>query len=502
MSLTATAIGGIDSRKRSASLVSKRELRRMLKALQLSRFGNGHANLLTKLCAAGIEYGWQELERTAARHLLSAMPARARSGLRRHLQSRLGRITRPCFELEWTSFKLALHALGFASSDAALAERMFFRERPWDRLSFLFQKFPALATLWCLAISQWRSHAIELLDRATKDGPELSRLFFGKSSAGSIAHLRLGLSDRHNGGRSVTLVEFHGGRRLVYKPRSGASESTWFSCLDLMNRQGFQPKMRIARVLLRKGYYWMEYVEPASCKSGAAVRRFYRRMGGMIAAAYLLKAVDCHRENVIAAGEHPVLVDIDALWHVSPLTKTQSVADLLYRAGFFPSSKRKSLQSRSSVLGKTTRGAHLPRIAGRPVAASDYQEDLVDGFVQGWDCLIGTPARRGAFSRKLRLIRSQERRWIYLATEKYAAILRASILPSLLSSDASRDAWVRRSCSRSGMSKAVVQAEIKALRHLDIPYFHRRTKEWLPLEGPLPSELLEAIRKALQWTED
>ena len=89
----------------------------------------------------------------------------------------------------------------------------------------------------------------------------------------------------------------------------------------------------------------------------------------MIAAAYLLKAVDCHRDNLIASGEDPVLVDADALWHVSPATKAQTPLDLLYRTGFFPNSNPRSLQSRSSVLGpgqhQETCSAHWDEAAQR-----------------------------------------------------------------------------------------------------------------------------------------
>jgi lantibiotic modifying enzyme len=503
MSLSAAVMGEPQSREPSSRLVSGRDLRCMLEALAAFQFSSSRARPLAKLCAAGVDYGWGELERTVGRDLLSETSARARASLRRYLQRRLERITRPCFELEWTSFKLAMNAVGVPSSDAALTERMFLRDRPWDRLSLLFQKFPVLAKLWCLTIDQWRGHVLEVLNRVRRDGPALSRFFFNKSSIGAILNLRLGLSDPHHGGRSVTLIEFRGNRRVIYKPRSGASESAWFSFLDWMNRNGFRPKLPIARVLLRKGYYWMEYVEPASCENEAAASRFYKRMGGLIAAAYLLKAVDCHRENVIAVGEYPVLVDIDALWHVSPLTKTQSPVDVLYRTGFFPNSKRKSLQSRSSVLGKATRGAHLACIAGKPVAAASYKEDIVKGFVQAWDCIMRTPGRRAAFYRKVRCVRSHQRRWIYRATERYAAILRASILPSVLRSGAARNAWLRQSCLRSGPGKAVIQAEIKALRQLDIPYFSRRTNGWMPPEkDPLPSELCQGIRNALQWTEN
>lgn len=187
----------------------------------------------------------------------------------------------------------------------------------------MFKRFPVLADLWFLLISQWRCHVIEVVSRFAADRRGLSRAFFSSRPLRKIADLRCGLSDSHNNGRTVARLQCEAGS-IIYKPRSGAGESEWFSLLGWMNRHSFQPGLRAARVLRRKGYCWMECIEPASCKDEEAVRRFYQRMGGMIAAAYLLKAVDCHRENVIAAGEYPLLVDVDALWHVSPLTKLRA----------------------------------------------------------------------------------------------------------------------------------------------------------------------------------
>jgi lantibiotic modifying enzyme len=500
MSLSAAATRKLESPEPSARLRSGREMRRMLEALRAYEFsGGGGATPLAKLCAAGVEYGWRELERTAGGNLLGQTSTRARATLRRHLQKCLERITRPCFELEWTSFKLALHALGVPSSDATLTERMFLRNRPWDRLSLLFQKFPVLAKLWCLTIDQWRDHVFEVLERVKKDGPALARLFFRKSSAGVIVNLRQGLSDRHNSGRSVTLIEFSGGRRVIYKPRSGTSESGWFSLLAWMNRNGFRPRLRTARVVLRHGYYWMEYVEAASCKNKAAARRFYERMGGLMAATYLLKAVDCHRQNVIAAGEHPVLVDIDALWHVSTLTKTQDPKDVLYRTGFLPNSKRRSLQSRSSVLGRAASGTHLARISGKRTSAAPYTNEIAAGFSRAWDCLVGSPARRANFCRMMRRLRSQKRRWIYRATEGYGAILEASLQPAALRSNAAREALITRACLSRAPTRTVAKAEINALKRLDLPYFTRRTNHSMPADkSSIPVELTEAIRSSLE----
>jgi lantibiotic modifying enzyme len=303
--------------------------------------------------------------------------------------------------------------------------------------------------------------------------------------------VRLGLSDRHKDGRSVALVEFERGC-VIYKPRSGSSETAWASLLRSMNKNGFRPLLKTARILSRKDYHWMEYIGAAGCDDIAGVRRFYKRIGGLIAAAYLSNTVDCHRENLIAAGEHPVLVDVDALWHVSALTKTQSAADRLYRTGFFPNSNRDSLQSRSSALEKAATGTQ---------SAADHAEQIVTGFIAGWRSAIGTPRRRSAFHERLRRICSHERRWIYLATERYAAIIRACVQPGALTSATTRMKLIRRLCKRTSVSAETLEAEIAALRRLDIPYFSRRTNGRMPrVTGSPPAELLTVIREALEWT--
>jgi len=393
-----------------------------------------------------------------------------------------------------------MESLGFARPSSQSTERMFLRAQPSYRVGLLFRRFPVLAPLWTLAIGQWRDHIVEVLERIRKDGGAVSRLFFNGRPLGRIRNMRPGLSDAHHRGRSVTSLEFERGR-IIYKPRSGRSEAAWFDVLQWMNRHGFAPKLRAARVLERRSYSWMEYVEAASCKSHAAVRRFYERLGGMVAAVYLLKAVDCHRENLIAAGEYPVLVDVDALWHVSSLTRTQGLAHVLYRTGFFPNSRRRSLQSRSSVLGWSRSGGHLARVEGRPVIAGDYAAEIVRGFSRGWECLIGTSARSTAFRARLRQIRARPRRWIYLATERYAAMRRASVGPAALQSEAAREAVMKRVSSRSSISRPIIRAEINALRQLDLPYFARKTTGQMPPDSrAVPAEIAEAIRTALLHT--
>jgi hypothetical protein len=474
-------------------------LRRMLSALADFEFNSRQGPPLVRLCEAGARFGLQELETAIAPKLLALVSQKAKRRLKRDLQRILERGTRPCLELERTSYNLALAAIGLQekTTDPKFVERKFLGRKPSKRLFSMFMKFPVLSRLWFQLISQWCDQVTELLVRLAADRTALSHAFLGGQPVGPIVDLRCGLSDPHNKGRTVMLLQF-AAASVIYKPRPGDGEWEWFSFLHGMNALSFHPRLKAARVLRRKRYCWMERIEPSSCKDKPAARRFYRRMGGIIGAACLLRAADCHRENIIASGEHPVLVDAEALWHLSLETKAQTPVDLLYRTGFLPSPNQRSLQSRSSVLGSASTGQHVPRIRAKALSAAQYEREIVDGFCRTWRCVLGTKNRRAAFVRRLRRICSRKRRWIYRSTEKYAAIARASIQPAAVRSGIERDLLIARLCSRRTVASTIIHAEIGALKRLDIPYFVRRIKERIALDtADVPADVREALRRVL-----
>lgn len=58
-----------------------------------------------------------------------------------------------------------------------------------------------------------------------------------------------------------------------------------------------------------------EWIEHEPCTDEAAVERYYRRAGALTGIAYLLEFTDCQFENLLVAGEHPVLVDAETVMH-------------------------------------------------------------------------------------------------------------------------------------------------------------------------------------------
>lgn len=477
------------------------ELRHMLDVLPQHDLITKQASALRELCECGSRYGLQRLETQISSEVLrNHISAKAKERLNSDLRRILARATRPCSALELEASRLAYRALRFHIQETyrETAKITSWRGAGCDQLCFMFKMFPALARLWSQLISQWSNHIAEFLLRLSADRRALSNAFFRGQRIDRIIDLRAGLSDPHNRGRTVVLLQFEAGS-IIYKPRGGDGEWEWLSLLRWMNSQPFRPKLRAAGVLRREQYCWMEQVRSEPCRDQNAARRFYRRAGGMLGAAYLLKAVDCHRDNIIAAGEYPVLIDAETLWHVARETKTQSVLDVLYKTGFLPSSgRRSSWQYRSSALGRTGPGQHIPRIASTPLNASTYEVEIVKGFHEAWRCLLGTTERRAAFFRRLQRLRRRERRWIYRSTRKYDAIRRASIQPAALRSGIRRDLLIARSCARSGVSQGVVQKEMNALRRLDIPYFTRKAVgASFSEKGTMPEELVDALRRAV-----
>jgi hypothetical protein len=223
--ISAIVKGAIDGDEPSVRPPWAVGMRSMLNALADFELRPGRATPLVKLCEAGACYGWRDLEAASNPNLLTSVSLKAKTSLTRDLRHSLERLTRPCLELERTSFGLAMNSIGVLAepTDPKLAERMFLGDKPSDRLFSLFKKFPVLARLWCQLISQWREHVTEVLLRFTTDRTALSHAFFGDQPIGTITDFRCGLSDSHNHGRTVMQLQFGAGA-VIYKPRPGDGE--------------------------------------------------------------------------------------------------------------------------------------------------------------------------------------------------------------------------------------------------------------------------------------
>ena len=108
--------------------------------------------------------------------------------------------------------------------------------------------------------------------------------------------------------RGLQTLGFESGLRLIYKPRDVGLEQAYNRFLAWTSERGLDPPPKMFQVLDRKGYGWEEYIAQGHFENRDAVRRYYRKAGGLICLAYLLRGRDLHMENVIASSEGPALV--------------------------------------------------------------------------------------------------------------------------------------------------------------------------------------------------
>jgi type 2 lantibiotic biosynthesis protein LanM len=188
----------------------------------------------------------------------------------------------------------------------------------------LLAEYPVLARRVVETVAAWERASFELLDHLCADWTSLWAAFSPERDPGRLVRVSAGAGDVHRGGRSVAIVEFESGLRAVYKPRSLAVDVHFQELLEWLDRDGAEsdasagsarPRFRTLRVLDRRDHGWVEFVEPRACASREELRRFYRRQGAYLALLHALDAVDFHFENLIAAGEHPMLVDLETLFH-------------------------------------------------------------------------------------------------------------------------------------------------------------------------------------------
>lgn len=484
----------------------------------------GYADLvrgLDALAGPGAVLAGEEIAASLLRHLLERLRWMAERTLILELHvSRLeGKLAGETPEARFDSFIAALR-----DREQALA---------------ILALYPVLAREAVRHVAQWAAASLEVLRRFEADRDSLVRQVFGGVEPGALTAVEPGHSDRHDGGRTVTLLTFASGLRVVYKPRSLAVDS-WFQELLLwLNERGARPALRPLRCLDRGTHGWMEFVSSSSCSTHQEIERFYERQGAWVALLYALEANDFHWENVIAAGEHPVLVDLETLFQpvfpdLGPV-EDPTVLTVL-RGGLLPhrfrmgGSTALDLSGIGATAGQKTEGRfpvdagtdrmrlaltllerpardNQPMLAGAPVAFQDHQEAVPRGFQGMYRLLARHREALLAADGPLGRCAGLETRFLVRNTTVYAHLVHNSFHPDYLHSGLDRSRLFDRlwlEATHYPSLRPLIHDELAELARGDIPRFgavagstHLRTGMGRSIEGCFPESGLARVRRRI-----
>lgn len=377
----------------------------------------------------------------------------------------------------------------------------------------LLAKFPVLARQLLQSIDHWAAYLKEFLCHFCADWATIRSTFTPERDPGLLVGMEAGLGDRHRRGRSVIVLQFESGMKLLYKPKPLAVDLHFQELLGWLNERGATPPLRPLNLVDRGQYGWSEFVVASPCSTREEVERFYERLGGCLALLYALDAVDLHNENVIAVGEHPVLIDLEALFHPriegSDPSATVNLAShamdqSVWQVGLLPRRLWGDDESPGvdmSGLGggpgqllphqlyrwadtgtdqmqlvrqrvEMPEGENRPRLNGQDVFVADYREAFVTGFTRMYRLLCAQ--REALLTEQLPRFAGDEIRVVVRSTRIYATLLFESFHPDLLRDALERERFfdrIWREVEQRAYLTRIIPAERHDLIHGDIPLF-------------------------------
>lgn len=386
-----------------------------------------------------------------------------------------------------------------------------------DEQRRIFTAYPVMARQVALRAAQWVEASREFVHHLADDWQELGERWGGDRGLGQLIDIKASLGDSHRGGRTVMRAGFDSGVRLVYKPRSLASEVHFNALLDWFNEAGFAPRFRTLAVLDRGDHGWVEMVATRPCSAPEEADRFYQRQGAFVALLYALNANDFHYENIVASGEDPVLVDLETLFLPritgqpagSEPTFLEAMKRSVMTSGLLPQRGRLSagegvsdLSGMTDIAGQKTWAPMLaaveqgtdhmrferlfgeipgsdntPSIQGSRLIASDYTEAIAQGFEKAYRLMMDRRAELLAPEGPIAAFADCEMRLVFRPTRVYASLLFESFHPDVLHNALDRDMLFDHlwwAIEDGPFMAPLLAAERRDLLNVDVPIFTAR----------------------------
>jgi type 2 lantibiotic biosynthesis protein LanM len=387
-----------------------------------------------------------------------------------------------------------------------------------DETLRLLSEYPVLTRQLVHTAENWVNASVEFASRLSHDWPAIKDQFCDGGDPGTLQDIQLSVGDMHRGGRSVHILRFSEGFRIVYKPRSLSVDVHFQELLGWLNDCGVLPKLPRIRVMDRRNHGWQEFAAAATCASREEVERFYAREGAYLALLYLLAGTDFHYENLVAAGENPILVDLEAVFHPRlfhvDLSEAENLAAnemqmsvvatglLPHRIGADENSDGLDISGMGAWGGQVSpwraaaiedpgtdhmcfarkhfpiaESVNRPTLAGKEVHVLEYQEALLAGFTATYRLLLKHREELLSKDGPLFRLSHDEVRVILRPTRVYGQLLFESYHPDVLGDALDRDQLLDRlwaAVPSAPHIEQVIAGEHKDLLNGDIPIFTTR----------------------------
>ena len=377
----------------------------------------------------------------------------------------------------------------------------------------LMEEYPVLFRQVFECLNTWREVSHRFILHLTHDWVTIQETFQVAEML-PIRKIHINAGDRHNDGQTVTILTFGSGEKVVYKPRNLSVDIHFQELLTWLN-ESLTVKHKVLKICNKESHGWMEFVHHLPCQNKEEVQRFYERIGSMLCLLYTINAVDFHHENIIAHGEHPVLIDLESLFH--PEAFLENANDINFQ---IQQKMKKSVLSINMLPFKmyldngvvdisgvaNTEGKEVPNpslvwtaegtdemrlvtqkvkmgamqnvpkmVDGTPIQILDYASLIEQNFRDCYQILINLKQNLLSENSVIQNFANDEIRLLFRPTASYTQLLRAGFHPDYLRNQIDRDVlfnklWVAIDLHQDYAK--LISTEFDSLSKRDIPMFY------------------------------
>lgn len=382
----------------------------------------------------------------------------------------------------------------------------YVEDKFWEYL----EEYPVMFRLMSETIYDWIDNTFGFFDNFYRDIDELVKSF-GVSNV--IESVDLSISDSHNNGKSVVIVHTDNGKSVVYKPRSLKLDKVFQETIKTFNRLVGSVLYSI-EVIDKEDYGWSEYISHKACSDEIEVGDYYEELGELLFILYILRGNDIHYENIIAYGSHPVLIDLETIFHNKAMySSIETASDEIYemieksvkRVGILPSlvwgkegksgvdisamtneddkeipiesasisgilTDEMKISYRTSFLEKKNNN---PFIKEKTIDLSKYRKNLKSGFMNTYKKILQDNSKEKLVE-EIGKYKNLFSRQIMRSTQFYSSMIQVSFHPDFLRSALDREMlfsrlWIQM--DKENKLERLANLEYISMLKNDIPMF-------------------------------
>lgn len=404
-----------------------------------------------------------------------------------------------------------------------------------EYLNNIFKKYPVWIQIILDKIHSFVNYIDKVLYNMELDKNAITKKFCHCNDFSRIIEIKINMSDEHYSGKTVLKIKLNNGYTIYYKPHN-LDNVINFNKINSWIHQQCKVEYYERLIIDCDGYGWELEVPFQECSEETEIQRFYRRMGIQLCLAYILNISDLHYENLIACGEHPVIIDLEVFpdMRLSSTSKYNAIHKMLKKTamntGLLPGNawgqkvnvsalgEEKVQKSPFKVPVVSNKGTsemyiyydyptinmfnNIPALAGKKRSYENYIDCILSGFVEAYEKINFSKEK---FQLLLEPVFEQKTRYLFRSTQEYKMYQNISYFPEMLKNNEYRYLALFRMdrglfCNELYRYQ-VLKYEMNCIFHFCIPVFYAKGRDLYLGNGMILNNYFEQSGKKVLMSQ-